>query len=246
MRQFIYSFLFLSVIASSLLLEQSCSKQGQAQNIPAITSTVFSGIANYHSYYYNPKDTMIKMDSQLVYITPYTTSFNPSVYITSVKTDKSGNFSFYDLNPTLQYIIFTHGPIASSSSFAAPYLGTVDTKLPYDTGTTYTVSAYLDSTKTNGISISTQDIYGGRISGALVILYSSRVIAMADTVFSGAGALLKFTTDSLGKAVATGLPAGTIFVNALLQIDSNTRVREIGNSTNVNSKGFQLMTLTLQ
>jgi hypothetical protein len=242
-KRFFY-FLALSCLCLYIL---SCSKKNQSQNTPVPPSPlIFTGVASYISYYYNPKPDTIKMDSQLVYIARDTGTFNVNSYIYSTKTDKSGNFTFDGLDPSFSYIIFSHPMIVSSSEFTAPYIGKTTISSPYDTVNNYTVLAAIDSTKYNGINITTQDIYGGRIGKALVIIYKSKVIAQADTIFSGNGSLYQLTTDSLGKGLAAGLPSGPVYLNALLKIDSITSVRLLVDSLNLNTAGFLLAPLTLK
>lgn len=233
-----------------LLVSEACHKstavQPPAPPVVNSNSTVFKGVASYSSYYYSPEDTTLKMNSQLVFIAEDTGSYNPNIYIDSTLTDKSGNFSFYDLDPTIHYLIFSHPSIASSSSFSAPYLGMVDVPTPYDSTTVYSFTAALDGSKTNGIDFTAQDAFGGAIGGATIIIYDSKVIATADSIFSGEGSVRKVVADSLGKALVTGLPATTLYVNALLEIDSVNYFRSIANPVTVSSKGFLQMTLTLR
>jgi hypothetical protein len=238
----------MHIILCFLLAGQSCHKSTTQQQAAPVTpnSTVFTGVASYSSYYYYPEDTSLKMSSQLVFIAEDTGTFNQNIYIDSTKTDNSGNFTFYDLDPSIRYVIFAKPSIASSSTFTAPYLGMVNTDSPYNAGASYNFIAALNVNKTNGINFTTQDIDGGRMGGTTVIVYNSQIVAMRDTIFSGKGSVVILTTDSLGKALATGLPARTLYVNALLMIDSVNYFRTLANPVTVGAKGFQLMTLTLQ
>jgi hypothetical protein len=186
------------------------------------------------------------MDTQMIYIALDTGIFNANNYLFSTKTDKSGNFSFYGLNPDSSYIIFSRPSIASSPSFVAPYLGMTTVHSPFTSSTNFNVVAGLDSPKVNGINIFTQDANQARIGKALVILYTSAVIANADSIMSGSGSLFHLNTDSIGKALVVGLPTGTLYANASVTIDSATSFRTIANPVVLGKTGFISLFLTLK
>ena len=230
----------------SFLFIISCRPSATTTSIPNGFGSIV-GVSSYNSFYQLNKT--IVLDSQMIYLGLDTGTLNVNNYITSTLCDKYGTFGFYNLDTTLSapYIIFTDPMIESSSSFKAPYLGSLVINHPYNNnGNIYTLTASIDPTK-NGLNITVLDINKNPISNAQVFLYTSNSVAMKDTLFAGNGALNQIKTDSLGKCLVVKLPASNFYVNAILRIDSVTNIQSFNNnSILVPSKGFVNDTLILK
>jgi hypothetical protein len=235
------NYILLTFLFGSLPAVFACSKGSSKTTVHieyAISGTMY--VKNYYT------DSVLPLINTPVYIGKDTPVQDTSQFFYSVTTDSRGNFMFYVTQPDSVYKIFASPSIQSSPSFTVRYFGSVRTDSPYIATKTYVDTAYVDTVLQRGINFTIQDTGFQRIAGATVFLYPSKVVATADSSFSGIGIIYSFTTDSRGKGFVSQLPAGPIYVNSVLMIDKLTTLREVGGIDTVKTNHISLDTLTLK
>ena len=234
----------INLLAAVFCVLISCSKNsGGGKIVASSTEYNISGTAYVTNLY---KDSIYPLKNTLVFIGYDTTVRDTSDYFYSVPTDSKGNFAFYVTSPDSVYRLFASPVIKSSPSFSAGYYGLVKTVVPYNSTMSYQLIVAIDSTSQNGIDFTVLDSHGQAIPGATLILYSSRIVAAADSTFTGKGSIVSLTSDSTGKGLATQLPPDSVFINAFLKIDDKTTLKDIVEAEAVRPAGIIMEKLVLK
>lgn len=230
---------YLYILLSFIFISAACSKSGP--NSVSMNMYVIGGKAMVNNFYL---DTVLPLANTMVYLRD-TGEKDTSNHFFSVLTDANGNFSFYTPFIDSVYAIFASSTIKSSSSFSAVYFGTVNTIVPYSVSNIFSFTASVDSISQNLVNLIVQDSLYKRIQGASVFIFSSLVLAEADTSFTGIGSIYKFITDSLGKGLVTQLPSSPIYLNAALLVNKRHIFKEIGKIDTIKASRILTDTLTL-
>jgi hypothetical protein len=208
-----------------LLLGWACSKHS---NPGAATGAVYAitGTLYFNSYYSGMSDSL-PLSNKMVYIGIDTgvNKDDTSNHFYSVQSGTNGAFNFYITDTLLRYRLFSIGYDTSSKSFFPLYYGSIITDSPYNQLENYAFAVSVDTTGRNGLNILTVDTSGHVLPSVSVILYTSGVVAKKDSSYTGNGDFRTVTTDSLGKAFIAQLPAGQLFVNAMLKINNTDTLK---------------------
>jgi len=217
------------VIMLVLLFGFCCCKKINNSTPPVYSIT---GVASYTDYV---SGKTILLDSQAIYIKHYSDSAD-TFYIYAVQTDMNGNFIFYNLPDTSEYIIYTK-PTEKSlpSGFTGMYFG----KYTYTLFPQNSIQLLAtDTIRENGIQVTTVDVFGDTIPGVTVTFYLSMAVAQVDSFCTGAGSIASVTTNAKGIGVVSKLFPGTIYINAALKVDSGYTFKHIADSTIVGKYGI--------
>lgn len=216
-----HAFYFTNMLL--VVIFASCSKSNN--NSTATTGNnggIISGTAYYTNYYTGNRQLLA---NQVVYITN-------SSYHKSTTTDSMGNFTFFGLDTTQLYTIYSGQFIASPAAFSIPYFGQDSNIKPTITNTntilndTVWYTSHLGASY-SGLNMITTDSVYGKISNVRVIIYNSDTAALYDIdSMKGTGSYTHFNTDSNGKWILIfpqQLPAGSkMYANARIIFGTDT------------------------
>jgi len=147
----------------------------------------------------------------IVYIRPATAdSLNPAK-LKTIMTDSMGNYHADSLDSGKAYIL----TVAAAVQTAAGKINyTARAAVQISNAGYLPIRAVPDAGAPKGLVLLATDLFGGRIAGATLILYTSRVLAQKDTGYSGAGQFMRKETDISGRALFTGILPDSLFCRA--------------------------------
>jgi hypothetical protein len=232
-------------VISLMTLAWACSKHsspGTSGEVYPINGTIY-----IKSYYLGTNDSL-PLSDKTVYIGIDTgvNKDDTSNYFYSVQSGSSGEFSFYITDTLLRYTLFSIGYDTNSRSFIPLYYGSIITDSPYNQLNNYQFSVSVDTVNRNGLNVMTVDTNGQALPGVSVFLYTSGVVAQKDSAYTGLGQFTKGTTDSLGKVFFSQLPAGKMFINAMLKVNSTDTLKRFDSAISIPIIGIPLDTLQLR
>jgi hypothetical protein len=137
-------------------------------------------------------------------------------FLFSTVSDTNGYFSFKYLNDQ-PYAVHTEKMMSTNQNNNV--LFSADTVL--NSGQNIEFVLRPDIKKQNGLFITCVDtlIPAGRIPSAKIYIYTSRILAVADTAaLVGAGMYLSFTAKLDGSAFKMNLPTDSLYVNTILTV----------------------------
>lgn len=235
--------LLLTLFALSTLF--ACKKETRAISSNELYN--IRGTALYTDYYLN-NSASLPFSNKRVFIRADTSGSldDTSNYFYSVITQADGGFNFYVADTSIRYKIFTTAVLKSSASFSPSYYGSVITGTPFGNNINLQLNVSADTVKGNGLSVITSDVNGEIIPLADVIFYASRIIAIADSSCSGTGSIYKLKTDSAGKGFISNLPAGNVYINALLSLTDSTSLKKLVSTLLIKEHTIAADTLKLE
>ena len=142
----------------------------------------------------------------------YSDGDTSNAFLYSVESDANGYFNFANLNKDRKYLVFFEYDSTGTSNPLNIFYGSQSFA---GNNSSAEVIATPDNKKQNGLCITAVDKYGGALQNVTVYLYSSRVLAEADTTtIAGTGSTLTLTTDSRGRAFKCNVGTDSIYINA--------------------------------
>lgn len=211
-----YSTLLIFVLAAAVRCKKTSSTTGSAEYYP-ISGTL------YLTNYYGATADSTPVSNKLVYI-----GFNNGIgydttnHFNSVRTDGNGIYTFFIIDSTRRYRLYSLVSDTSSSTFAPFYYASSLTDSPYKRERKYPLTLQTDTINRNGIFFLTVDAIGQTLPGVTVLLYQSALADSTDLKFTGAGSYRRLVTDSIGRAFTGQLPPGSFYINALLIVSNDT------------------------
>jgi hypothetical protein len=217
---------------------KSATKQAGGYNYP------ITGIAYIKSYYNNSSDSVL-LRNKPVFIDS-TLGTDTGSFFYTLPTGPDGSFTFYVLDTTRKYRIFTACYDTSSAAFIPLYYGSLVTNQPYGTNPHYELTAVVDTLNNNGMIICTVDKNRNILPKVPVILYTSAVIANQDSTYSGVESFRLITTDSLGKAFLAAVPGDSLYESARVIINAKDTIKRFDSAIKVPRTGIFYDTIILK
>ena len=137
--------------------------------------------------------------------------------VSSAVSDSLGRFRITGLLPDSPYVITCHAVYAASLSVSIPIMG-VQSINGRDSNFQFVLR--VNKSQQYGLLVNAIDMDSNRLFKAKVLIYGSRVLAEADTGYSGANAIFETATDVHGQLLALKLPPGQVFLKGRLQLDN--------------------------
>jgi hypothetical protein len=141
----------------------------------------------------------------------YTDKDTVNGFLYSVKTDKDGYFIFKNTIKDKEYLVFSE---TEKSNIANPKIIFYNSKSVQSATGQISIVLTPDNKKQNALFITTADQFGGKLQNVNVFVYSSRVLATADSgAVSGTGSAFQFQSDAYGRVFKTNI-TDSVFINA--------------------------------
>jgi hypothetical protein len=132
-------------------------------------------------------------------------------YLYSVKTDNDGYFIFENTLKDKEYLVFAE---TEKSNTANPKIIFYSSKTVNSSTEQISLVLTPDNKKQNALFITTADQFGGKLQNVNVYVYSSRVLATADSgAVNGTGSAFQFQSDAFGRVFKTNIK-DSVFINA--------------------------------
>lgn len=190
-----------------LVCVASCKKDEPAEQI------ALSGKALYATPLFGVNNTMA-LKNQLILVKD---SLTGTLY--PLNTDSTGSFYLPGWSAGQIFNIEAKLSHNDSDEYKVEY---VDSKIVSGNEIkNVTLTAKIDTLHYKALLLSVKDIYGGRIPGANVHIYTSKAIAIADTGFVGHGAIApNLKTSNNGNCLLMQLPGDSIFIKSNYKADT--------------------------
>ncbi|WP_462249892.1 transthyretin-like family protein [Ferruginibacter sp.] len=141
----------------------------------------------------------------------YTDKDTVNGYLYSVKTDNDGYFIFENTVKDKEYLIFSETEKTNTTN---PKIIFYNSKAVKSATDQISLVLTADNKKQNALFITTADQFGGKLQNVNVFVYSSRVLATADSgAVSGIGSAFQFQSDTYGRIFKTNI-TDSVFINA--------------------------------
>jgi hypothetical protein len=220
-----------------------CNKSGAAKQAGGYNYPI-TGIAYIKSYYNNSSDSTLLRNKPVFIDSTLGTDTGSFFYM--LPTGPDGSFTFYVLDTTRKYRIFTACYDTISAAFIPLYYGSLVTSQPYGTNPVYELTAAVDTLNSNGMIICTVDKNRNILPKVPVILYTSDIVANQDSTYSGIESFRLITTDSLGKAFLAAVPGDSLYESARVIINAKDTIKRFDSAIKVPRTGIFYDTVILQ
>lgn len=159
-------------------------------------------------------------------------------YLYSVKSDSNGNFTFNNLKQN-EYVIFTS---ETRDNFKYYF----SSKITPSINQTLNVILSIDSIKQNLIKIRTTDENNESLPKCKILMYTSKLIAEADTAFAGTGGILTDSSNTSGLLIKNNLNPGKYYLKSELKLKDKTLRTSTIYETSLSKSGISKIDVMLK